>query len=462
MKKLFSNKKVVIMGLGLHGGGVSAAKFFLNQGAKVLVTDLKTKKELKESLEKLKGLKIKYVLGKHRKKDFENADLILKNPDVPENSFYLKIAQKNNIPIETDITLFFNYSKAFIVGITGSKGKSTTSVLIYKFLKSKYSQTYLAGNIGLSPLEIISKARDKNAKVVLELSSFALESLKRIKKSPHLAVITTLFPDHLNRYKSFREYIKAKEIIFKYQKRGDKLVLNYDNPILRKFKPCFPSNLYYFSFNKKPPRPGAFVKNEKIFFDNEKKAIISLNEIKLKGKHNLSNILAAVSSAKLFKVPSHSIKSVLRLFKGVENRIEKVALIKGIEFYNDTTATVPEAVISALDFFSQISKKKRLILIAGGMDKNLDYRKLSKEIKKKVHFLILLPGSASQKIEKNIKKWKKFFKVSSMEEAVKKAKDLAQKGDIVLLSPGAASFNLFKNEFHRGELFLKFVNKLKK
>jgi len=217
MKKLFKNKKIVVMGLGLIGGGVGVAKFFARQGAKLLVTDLRTREELKPSLEKLKGLPIRFVLRKHRKEDFIKADLIIKNPAVRSDSSYLKIAKSHKIPVKTDIEIFFDLCKGTIIGVTGTKGKSTTATLIYLFLKSKYPNTILAGNIGVSPLGILSKIK-KEAKVVLELSSFELEDLK---KSPHIAVITTLFPDHLNRYKNFKEYIKAKKPIFKYQKQND-------------------------------------------------------------------------------------------------------------------------------------------------------------------------------------------------------------------------------------------------
>jgi len=200
------------MGLGLHGGGVGVAKFFLSQGAKVLVTDLKTKSQLKESLNKLKtkpGLVkpgLVFILGKHRVGDFREADLVIKNPDVPSSSKFLKIARGNKIPIKSDIQVFFELCPAQIIGITGTKGKSTVATLTAELLREKY-HTILAGNIGVSPLEFLNDIKEDN-KVVLELSSFILEDLQ---KSPHIAVITNLFPDHLNRYKNFNEYTKAKK-----------------------------------------------------------------------------------------------------------------------------------------------------------------------------------------------------------------------------------------------------------
>jgi len=438
--KLFKNKKVTIMGLGLLGGGVGVAKFFCQQGAEVLVTDSKTKRQLKESVDKLKGLSIEFVLGKHRKEDFINTDLVIKNPGVPADSPYLKIAKKHKIPIKTDVSIFFDLCQAPIIGITGTKGKSTTATLIYLLLKKKYNKTFLAGNIGISPLEILSKITEKS-KVILELSSFELEDLKQ---SPHIAVITTLFPDHLNRYKNFREYIKAKKPIFKYQKKNDIFILNYDNPEVKKLASEAPSKV--------------------LFFRN-------------------SCISAALVVAKLFKISKKDIKKVLSNFKGVPNRQELITAKKGVKYINDTTATTPQSAILAINTFKKRFPNSGIILIAGGLDKNLNYKNLAEEIKRNVSSLILLPGTASNKIKRELG----FFKINwarSMKEAVKKAVSLTQKGDIVLLSPGAASFtplevrrtkrkhkarrpltgfNLFKNEFDRGEQFKEAVkNFLKK
>ncbi len=419
MRKLFKNKRVTIMGLGLLGGGVGVAKFFYQQGAKVLVTDLKTKEQLRESLQKLKGLSIKFVLGKHRKEDFISTDLVIKNPAVPRSSPYLKIAKKHNIPVKTDIGIFFELCQAPIIGVTGTKGKSTVTTLIYFFLKSKFPDTILAGNISRSPLEILSKI-NKESKVVLELSSFQLEDLK---KSPKVAVITNIFPDHLDRYKNFKDYIAAKKPIFKYQKETDILVVNYHNPYTRKFALSALSKVYFFKD---------------------------------------SNISAALAVAKIFKIPKGNIKKVLSNFKGVPNRQELVAIKKGVKYINDTTATVPQAAILAIKTFRERFSDSRIILIAGGMDKKLNYRDLAKEIQKRVDYLILLPGTASDKLKKELKKLKevKMSWVDSMEKAIKKAAERAKREDVVLLSPGATSFNLFKNEFDRGEQFVKAIKKL--
>jgi len=442
MKQLFKGKKVTIMGLGLHGGGVGVAKFFCNQGADVLVTDLKTKEQLEESIKKLKKFNIKYTLGKHEIDDFVTADLIVKNPDVPNSSPYLEIARKNNIKIETDINLFFELSDAFIVGVTGTKGKSTTASLIYHFLKSKYHRTFLAGNIGVSPLELLPKIK-KGDKVILELSSFELESLQ---KSPDIAVITNILPDHLNRYKNMADYISAKEIIFKYQKNNNILVLNQDDSFSKKFAGKSKSNVFFFS-------------------EKEKKPEIKINNFKLFGKHNVSNLLSAVTVAKILKISLKNIEKLIKTFKGISSRQEFVKEVNGVKYFNDTTATMPEAVIVAIDSFYENLLGSQLILICGGQDKNLNYKNLAKEINQKISCLIILPGTASDKIKKELLKINSkilTIEVSSMKEAVKEAKNKANKKDVVLLSPGAASFNLFKNEFDRGEQFKKFVKELAK
>jgi len=463
-EKLFSGKKVTVMGLGLHGGGVGVAKFFYQEGAQVLVTDLKTKAQLEKSLKKLKKLKITYRLGEHREDDFINTDLVVKNPAVPQSSHFLQVARDHNVQVATDIDIFFEFCKAQIIGVTGTKGKSTTATLIYEILRSKFRNTVLAGNIGVSPLEILGKINEKT-KVVLELSSFELEDLKR---SPNIAVITSLYPDHLDRYASYEEYIDAKKIIFKYQKPNDYLVLNYDNPQTRNFERGANANVYFFSnhfyLKREGKNPGCFVEDENVFFNNEKDPIFNVNQVKLSGEHNLSNLMAAVTVAKILEIPNDKIKRVVSKFQGVANRQQFVAEKRGVRYVNDTTATMPDAVIQALKTLKEEYPQSRIILIAGGQDKNLEYKNLAKEIVDKAVLLILLPGTASEKIKKELKDAGsriQIVAVGSMQDAVKSASATARDNDIVLLSPAAASFNIFKNEFDRGDQFVQAVKRIK-
>ena len=394
------------MGLGLNGGGVGVAEFFAKQGAKVLVTDLKTKEQLQASIDKLAGLPIDFILGEHREEDFKTADLVIKNPAVPNTSKYLKLAKV----VKTDIQIFFDLCEAEIIGVTGTKGKSTTATLISEFLKGKFKKIFLAGNIGITPLKILPEI-EKGSLVVLELSSFELEDLK---KSPHIAIITNLFEDHLNRYKDMFEYVEAKKSIFKYQSEADILFLN--------------EKLEGFADE---------AKSRIIYFSNEDK------------------YAPAIEVAKFFRISQKSIDEVLKNFKGVPHRQELIFEENGVKYFNDTAATTPKSVELALKEIPG-----NIILITGGEDKNLNYKDLAKAIKSKLKFIILLPGTASNKLEKELGDFK-IYKINSMQEAVEKAKELAKPGDSVLLSPGAASFNLFANEFDRGNQFAAAVKSLK-
>jgi UDP-N-acetylmuramoylalanine--D-glutamate ligase len=273
----------------------------------------------------------------------------------------------------------------------------------------------LAGNIGLSPLEILSKVK-KGDKVVLELSSFELDDLEQ---SPNIAVITNIMPDHLNRYAGMVEYIQSKKRIFKYQNENDILVLNADDPIVKEF---------------------AKEAKSKVFFSSGQ---------------------LAIKVAEILGVSEKSIARSVRSFKGVSSRQEFIKEVNGVKYFNDTTATIPEAVIFAINSFIERFPKAKLIFICGGQNKGLNYARLSNEIKDKVGELVMLPGTASEKIKEELGEFRNLHEVPSMRDAVKKASGLAKKGDVVVLSPGAASFNLFKNEFDRGAQFIKFVKELK-
>jgi len=530
IRELFSGKKVTVMGLGLSGGGLGVTKWLASQGAKILVTDLKSRNELKKSLERLKGLPIEYVLGRHREKDFKNRDLIIQNPGVSSTSKFLKTARENKIPIETDISLFFKLCPVPIIGITGTKGKSTTTALIGEifFAESRFAsgerescfKTFVGGNIGRSPFEYLNQADVKmleclNVKMILELSSFQLEGMERIKKSPHLAVITNIYPDHLNRYRDMKGYIDAKKNIFEYQGPEDFVILNYDNKIVRALAKGAPSQKYFFSKNTNPHKlehefarmdwNGAFVRDGHIIFRGKGKEerVCLISDIKLQGEHNLENILAAVTVAMICRVEPKIICKVLKDFQGIPNRLELIKTINGVRYYNDTTATTPEATMAALVSFEQLkimpiqhrhpdnffpisifklkeigipihrenkNKKsgKNIALILGGRDKELNFEKLGKFIAesgqiKKIILLKHRAYNASRKIFRVLKKYKLQYKIVfafDLREAVLEAQKSASLGDIVLFSPGAASFGMFQNEFERGERFREEVKRL--
>ncbi|MFH0819718.1 MAG: UDP-N-acetylmuramoyl-L-alanine--D-glutamate ligase [bacterium] len=490
----FKGKKIIVMGLGILGGGVAVVKWLAKKGAELTVTDLKNKKELKNSITKLKDLKIKYVLGRHREDDFKKADLIIQNPAVPADSEYLKIARESAVPIENEASLFFKIvPQDLIIGITGTRGKSTTTTLIYQIFKKKYQSALCGGNIKVNPLfEIIEQV--KKDPVVLELSSFQLENLADSKISPHLSIITNILPDHLNRYKNLKNYINAKANIFNFQSKEDFVVLNLDNPLTKKLGQDVPSRRYWFSEKYFSQQNGVFLSSGRLIFrqNGQEIKVLNVKEIKLPGSHNLENILAAVAAAMIYQIPVKLIRKAVSEFKGVPGRLELIKVIKGIKFYNDTTATIPEATIAALVTLGQLKdenlrrrrisakggwasgallgrkkskvRNKNIVLIAGGADKKLDFHFLAPQIKKYCKTVILLPGTATPKIYKELRITNyelRIINVKNMIEAVAVAFKLAVSSDIILLSPAAASFGLFKNEFDRGEQYLKAVKKLK-
>jgi len=464
MVNTFKGKRILVMGLGLHGGAVSVVKWLLKHDVELTITDLKTKKELKKSLDiinKIKGFKdIQYTLGKHKLKDFENQDLIIQNPGVPKDSKYILRARKNSIPVINEALMFFGLYPSKVIGITGTRGKSTTSTLTHKILKSKIKNNVLAGNIATTPMFTVLDKLKKNSLPVLELSSWHLESLEEYSISPHIAVITNILPDHLNRYNSFNEYKKAKIAIIKNQKKDDVAILNYDNIHTKKLNKKTKAKVYYFSLKKKVK--GGYILNNNIYFNNIK--VMSLDNIKLLGEHNLYNILSAITIAKIIGISNKNIEEAVNNFKGIDYRLQYIGKIKGLSVYNDATSTTPDATIAAINAM----KKDNIILIAGGEDKLLKYNNLAKIIKQKVGFLLLLSGSASDELIKELKKvrfedYKMISDIKKLKTAWKSAlKHASNDNCCILFSPSAASFNMFLNEFERAKEFNKLFNETKK
>ncbi len=429
------------MGLGLHGGGVWTVRFLAERGARVTVTDLRSKKVLTPSLEKLADIKgVIYVLGRHREKDFLKSDLIVKNPGVPPTSPYLALARKHKISITTDAGIFFRECPGTIIGITGTRGKSTTAWLIWRFLKTKKRRVFLGGNIRKSVLEFLHEVRSDDL-IVLELSSFQLQDLSLDRVSPSIAAITNFMPDHMNWHRTMAEYRTAKSIIFKFQKPSDYLFANPDDPQVRAMIQKARSHVV---FPRLAPQYRPTVDAHL-------------------GAHYRSSIGIAVAVARHFGVKHSDIAAVLKRFRGLEGRQEQLASVRGVHAVNDTTATIPEAAVAAITRFRMRAKPPhRLILIAGGSDKNLDFAPLATAITQYIDHLILLPGAGTEKLKKMLQKSgdrKVWREASSMHDAAVTARAVATKGDWILLSPGAASFGLFVNEFDRGDQFVKEIKK---
>jgi len=434
------NKNILVVGLGQHGGGLGVVKYLVQKGAKVRVTDLKNKEELQSPLKKIAELPLKYTLGKHCQEDFLFCDLIIRNPAVPQDSPYLCRARKAGIPIEMEIGLFLDQSPSHkIIGITGTKGKTTTAWLIYQILKEQQPTTVIGGNMRLSILDLLPKIK-KNSWIVLELSSWQLEGLKTKKFSPPISLITNIYRDHLNRYRTMEKYVQAKKLIFQYQNKNDHLILNQNNPWSKKFAQKAKGKIH--------------------FFDAEQVPYSIKKNTKLKGKHNLANIAAALKVAQIINIEPTAAQKTIINFAGIPHRLEKISQKGGITFYNDTTATNPSAAQAALESF-----KKPVIWLAGGADKNLLFQRLAKTVQKStVKAVILLKGSATNKLQKNLKKYcptlPLYGPFDNFPHAVQKAYQVAQNNQIILLSPAAASFGMFENEFDRGRKFKKIIHNL--
>ena len=448
------------MGIGLHGGGVGVIKFLAAHGAKVIATDLKTKEQLAPSLEKLKGLKnVQYVLGQHRREDFTHVDMIIKPPPVPWEDKNIKLALDHKIPVEMDSSLFFKLCKNPIIGITGTKGKTTTATITYDILKSAGKNPIKVGIGQTSVLDKLTKLK-KDMVVVFELSSWRLSALGRAKISPTIAVFKNIMPDHLNYYKTMNSYLADKKYIFQNQKAKDWFILNADDSVVSALAQEAKSQIFRFSYEPHKQGPGVFINEGEMFLNDgiDVKKLIDLSEIKIPGQHNLSNVMAAIGASFAYGVTIAQMKKALKNLGGVPHRLEFVRDFQNVRYYNDTAATIPDAAISALNAFDQ-----PIVLIAGGSDKNLEFSDYAKEIAKKAKATVLLKGNATEKLFYEIKKHvdQDIQVVDSMEKAILAARELASEGDIVLLSPGAASFGLFANEFDRGDQFRDFVKKLK-
>jgi len=460
------DKRITIMGLGLNQGGLGVARFLAKAGAKILITDLKTEEELGPSLEKLKGFDVKYILGRHREEDFINTDMIIQNPAVPHNSKYLKIARAHGIPIETDLGLFLQLSPSKnIIAVAGTKGKSTVSQLIYHIFKEARKDTILAGNIGISVLDILDKITPQTW-LILEISTWQMEGIRNRKFRPQTAVLTNILPDHLDRYRNYKEYIRSEKLIFKHQSPNDNLVINYDNEETVKIKKETGLPIYWFSAKEKI-EPGCYLENDKLVFQSGeyKIAFAKISDFALPGLHNLENILAASTVGFIHNIPGEIILKALKYFPGISYRLEFIGEVRGIKFYNDTCATTPEATLAALESFTE----QPVILFLGGKDKKLNYENFGEAIgkNKKIKKIILLQHpayDASLKILSALKKHldsEKIILTSSLKVGVEAALQQAQANDLVLLSPAAASFGMFENEFDRGDQFNKIVKNLK-
>jgi UDP-N-acetylmuramoylalanine--D-glutamate ligase len=455
------------MGLGLFGGGLGVTRWLHKSGAQITITDLRKPSELKEPLRALAGLKgIRYHLNGHQTSDFTKTDLIIVNPAVPPTSPYLKLAKKRNIPLETETNLFFQICPAPIIGITGSNGKTTTAYLISEIMKNSGYRVWLGGNVGKESLLEKTGQINKQDIVVLELSSFQLDALKQIGKSPHIGVVTNITPNHLDRHRTMRNYINAKKSILRHQDKSDYAILNYDDREVRRWSRKSRGKTIYFS-RRKHSYDGAFTHNNKFYIsaNGNKRIICDISDTRLLGDFNRENIAAALAVAGIFNISAAHLAKVIRTFPGVEHRLEFVSEINGVKYYNDSIATNPASTIGAINAVAG-----HLHLILGGYDKQLPFDELSRVIIRNYQRIksIILIGATTDKIEDALLKYGPchlqkniaLLRTESLTEAVRLAKLIAKSGDTVLLSPACASFDMFRNFAERGTLFKEIVQSL--
>ncbi|NOH15854.1 UDP-N-acetylmuramoyl-L-alanine--D-glutamate ligase [Clostridium cochlearium] len=450
-KKFIYNKKVAIIGLGISN--MPLIEFLSNLGARVTGFDKKNEDELGKDIEKLKEKGVNFELGSNYLDKLSNFDVVFRTPSMRVDHPILTKAKSEGAYITSEMEQFIKYCPAKLFCVTGSDGKTTTTTLIYNMLKAEGYTVWIGGNIGTPLFTEIEKIK-KEDMVVLELSSFQLMS---IKEPVEVALITNVSPNHLDIHKDMEEYIEAKKNIFKYQRKDDLLVINEDNKVTKSMEKECIGRVLKFSMKEKLKK-GAFFYDEHLYI-NEKK-VCNMNEVKLKGMHNIENLLAAFCCVSE-DISIDSMGKVAKNFAGVEHRLELVKEIQGVKYFNDSIASSPTRTLAGLKSFD-----RPVILIAGGYDKNISFDILAKEGISHIKHLILL-GDTKYKIEevfKNIMKdSNQYIPISicnSIEEAVNIAKENAKFGDIVTLSPACASFDMFKNFEERGNKFKSIINNL--
>jgi UDP-N-acetylmuramoylalanine--D-glutamate ligase len=440
--------------LGAGKSGLAVARLLKTRRAKVFLSEKSKKNKFEEVARELDEIGVEYEFGdnSHRVLD---ADYIVLSPGVPIDAPIVKLAREKQIKILSEIEIAFDQCEAPIVAITGTNGKTTTTTLVGEIFKRAGWNTFVAGNIGIVFSEIVDQAKGDKAVVVLEVSSFQLDAIDTFR--PKVSALLNITPDHLDRYKNYEAYIQSKYRIVENQKGYDTFIYNHDDDHARNCADTVNIRTLGFSL-KEELKQGAYLVGEDVVIriGREKEVLINRNEIGIPGPHNLMNAMAAALMARTMGVEFDAIRETLRRFKGVEHRIEFVRELNGVRYYNDSKATNVDSVYYALGSF-----KEPIVLILGGKDKGNDYSRIADLVKEHVKAIVTV-GKGAEKIEKFFKDIKPIYSAGmSMEEAVKLAKDASLPGDIVLLSPACASFDMFDNYEHRGKVFKELVNQLK-
>ena len=444
------DKRVLVVGLGKSG--VASALFLKERGARVTVSDTKSPDQLREEIPVLLDHGITVETGGHGERTFRGQDLIVVSPGVPVDAPPLVQARAAGEPVIGEIELAAQNLAGEIVAITGSNGKTTTTTLAGEILAAGGFPVSVGGNIGTPAISLVERATRQTI-VVLEVSSFQLETIQTFR--PKVAVVLNVTPDHLDRHRTFQTYVDAKTRIFENQQASDFAVLNEDDPTCRTLRDRTRAQVFWFS-RKKEVQQGACVRDGKIFFLDGKsqREVMLVSEIPLKGAHNVENVLAGVCAGALMGCEPAKIRQAIQNFKAVEHRLEYVATIKGVEYFNDSKATNVDATIKALESFP-----KNIHLILGGKDKGSDYTVLNDLLRERVKRVYTI-GAAAGKIESHIKGAAEIVHAETLENAIRRASAVAEPGDVVLLAPACASFDQFQSYNHRGRVFKEVVQAL--
>ena len=466
-------RKVTIMGLGLFGGGAGAAGYWAKQGKNVLVTDLRSPETLAPSIATLDNYpNIEYVLGEHREKDFTTADLIVVNPAVKPGNYFIRLAEETGVPVTTEIGIFIHEHQqkyqGKILAVSGSNGKSTTTALLANILSILNPATFSGGNIGGSLLSTLGSYPTETP-AILELSSFQLHYLGRDSFRPDISLLTNLSPNHLDWHITSENYYNDKHNLLAAQTEKDYAILNYQDPILRKWEGNTRANVLFTSPEDTGYDHTAFIRDSHFILrnNNQEHILAEISALQLPGRHNLENALQALTAAFIYqlettgKIPENNFNSGLATFTGLAHRQEQVAEIAGIRFINDSIATTPESTIAALNSYPG----KKITIIAGGYDKKIPLHSMSREIAEKAASAVLI-GQTAKEIAQQIHDISpnfrlKIYEAGPFEDAITAAFQQTESG-IILLSPGCASYGMFTNFQQRGEIFQEIAQKISK
>jgi UDP-N-acetylmuramoylalanine--D-glutamate ligase len=419
-----SGKKVTVAGLGKFGGNIAAARWLVEQGAKVLITDQQPAEKLQSSMEQLAGLAIEWRLGNQIVEDFAEADLVVASPAIAPTNPLLAAAERAGVSVTTEIVLFAERCAARVIAVTGTKGKSTTTALLGEMLKTRMT-TYVGGNLGVSLLPILPKITPTDV-VVLELSSFMLHYLGVRKWSPHIAVVTMLAADHLDWHGNTETYLDAKRQILAHQTASNFAVLNSRCPRSKAWAETCAAKVVWFNTDVDKPI-----------------------ELAIPGAHNQQNAQAAFAAAHLLGVTWEEAQQAVRSFRGLPHRLALVHEANGVRFYDDSIATIPQAAVAALEAFPS----ERVIQIVGGFDKGLEFGEMCKALRERAKAVLCI-GATGESIAEGVSS-PKARRCWKLEEAMAVAKEMARPGDVVLLSTGCASYDQFDNFQQRGEMFAR-------